>query len=141
MSSHRKRAEDDSSMHVFSTYEIMYESLESSPKERYRDVVELLHIFSFFHFQNIRFDVLLSAAINPLKEEIQQKEDDEKERQLQKKLAKPPRKPWIMFLRELRAFVNMKLATPLPLPNILRNHDGLVLDDLEDEVEVRLRHA
>ncbi|KAK8046223.1 hypothetical protein PG996_014287 [Apiospora saccharicola] len=139
--SHKKRAEDDSSMHVFSTYEILYESLESSSKERYRDAVELLHIFSFFHFQNIRFDVLLSAAINPLKEEIQQKEDDEKERQLLTKLAKPPQKPWIMFLRELRAFINMKLATPLPLPNILRNHDRLGLDDLEDEVEVRLRHA
>jgi tetratricopeptide (TPR) repeat protein len=138
----RKRFEDDNnSMNVFSTYEILYESLESSPKEKYQDAVEMLHVFSYFHFQNIRLDVLISSAINPLREEEQQREDDRQEKELQKKLAKPPRKPWIMFFRELRAFVNGKLATPLPMPGVLKNRDRLGLSALEDEVQVRLRHA
>lgn len=141
-SGERKDMENENdNINVFSTYEILYESLESSSKEKYRDAVELLHVFSFFHFQNIRFDVLVSSAINPLKEEEQQREDGKKEEELRKKLAKPPRKSWIMFIRELRAFVYGKLATPLPLPGVLRNRDGLDLNALEDEVHVRLRHA
>ncbi|RYC54038.1 hypothetical protein CHU98_g12170 [Xylaria longipes] len=141
-SEERNRTEDDSSsLNVFSTYEILYESLEKSEKEKYKDAVELLHVFSYFHFQNIRLDILISSAINPLKEEQERKDDERRQRQLYRKLAKPPRKPWIMFLKELRAFVNSKLATPIPLPAVLRNRDNLSLSALEDEVEVRLRHA
>jgi hypothetical protein len=44
-----------------------------------------------------------------------------------------------MFLRELRAFVNGKFATPVPIPEILRNHLGL--SALKDEVQDRLRLA
>ncbi|KAI0458406.1 hypothetical protein F5B21DRAFT_26245 [Xylaria acuta] len=138
---HGRTEDDNSSLNVFSTYEILYESLEKSEKEKYKDAVELLHVFSFFHFQNIRLDILISSATNPLKEEQQRKQDERQQRELHKKLAKPPRKPWAMFLRELRAFVNSKLATPMPLPAVLRNRDNLSLSDLEDEVEVRLRHA
>ncbi|KAI0476933.1 hypothetical protein F4859DRAFT_521523 [Xylaria cf. heliscus] len=141
-SEERKRTDDDStSLNVFSTYEILYESLESSAKEKCKDAVELLHVFSFFHFQNIRLDILISATTNPQKEEQQRKEDERQERELHKKLAKPPRRPWIMFLRELRVFLNTKLATPTPLPAILRNRDRLSLSAFEDEVKVRLRHA
>ncbi|KAI1262302.1 hypothetical protein F5Y18DRAFT_397927 [Xylariaceae sp. FL1019] len=140
----RKRLDDDSdSLNVFSTYEILYESLESSQKERYQDAVELLHVFSFFHFQNIRLDVLIGSATNYLKEELQQKEDEKQQRELYKRLSKPPRQPWMMFFRELRAFLNNNslTTTPIPLPVVLRNPTRLGLGDLEIEVEVRLRHA
>ncbi|KAI1174964.1 hypothetical protein F4777DRAFT_588826 [Nemania sp. FL0916] len=138
----RKRVEDDSnSLNVFSTYEILYESLVSSQEEKYKDAVELLHVFSFFHFQNIRLDTLISAATNPLREERQRKDDEILERELHKKLTKKPRKPWSMFLRELRALANNKLASPIPLPAVLRNPDGLGLNALEDEADVRLRYA
>ncbi|KAI1285627.1 hypothetical protein F5Y03DRAFT_407018 [Xylaria venustula] len=141
-SKERKREDDDSSsLSVFSTYEILYESLESSTKEKYKDAVELLHIFSFFHFQNIRLDTLISSATNLVKEEQQRRDDDQKQAELCMKLSKPPRKPWIMFLRELRAFLNSKIATPTPLPNVLRNRDGLNLCDLEEDIGVRLGHA
>ncbi|KAI1357978.1 hypothetical protein F5Y08DRAFT_131670 [Xylaria arbuscula] len=141
-SEERARAdEDNSSLNVFSTYEILYESLEASTKEKYKDAVELLHIFSFFHFQNIRLDILIGAATNHMKEERQWQEDEKIQRELCKKLSNPPRKPWLMFLRELRAFLSNKLATPTPLPAILRNPDGLGLNALETDVEVRLRHA
>ncbi|XXH01638.1 short-chain alcohol dehydrogenase [Hypoxylon texense] len=132
---------DDNSINVFSTYEVLYESLELSPKQKCKDAVELLHVFSFFHFQNIRLDVLISAAVNPLKEEAQQRKDEEREKELYGKLATPPRKPWLMFLRELREFVDGKFSTPAPLPNVLRNRDGLNLSELEVEVKDRLRYA
>lgn len=137
-----KRIDDDNnSMNVFSTYEILYESLESSAKEKCQDAVELLHVFSYFHFQNIRLDALISCALNPLKEEEQQREDERQDRELQKKLARPPRQPWIMFFRELRALVSGKLTTPIPVLRILKNPDRLSLSALEDEVHVRLRLA
>ncbi|KAK3346014.1 hypothetical protein B0T25DRAFT_612183 [Lasiosphaeria hispida] len=132
---------DANSISVFSTYEILYESLQSSTKEKCQDAVELLHVFSYFHFQNIRLDVLINSAINPLREEEQQKMDDMQDRETQKKLAKPPRKPWAMVFRELRAFLNGKLSGPAPMPGVLRNRDGFGLMALEDEVNVRLRHA
>jgi len=138
----RPRIDDeDSSMNVFTTYEILYESLVSSPKEKYQDAVELLHVFSYFHFQNIRLDTLISSAINSLKEEDQQKEDGKREKEVVKKLAKRPRKPWIMLFREIKAELNWRLAIPAPMPGVLRNRDRLGIGDLEDEVQVRLRHA
>jgi tetratricopeptide (TPR) repeat protein len=129
------------SINVFSTYEILYESLQSSPKQPYQDAVELLHVFSYFHFQNIRLDILISAATNPLKEEEQQRKDEKHMETVLKKLEKPPRKPWLMFLRELRAFVKIQLATPMPLPSMLRNRYRDSLSAFEDEVQVRLREA
>jgi len=136
-----KTQEDAHSINVFSTYEILYESLQSSPKESYKDAIELLHVFSYFHFQNIRLDVLIRSATNPLIEEEQQRQDDKKMEEVLKKLQKPPKKPWIMFFRELRAFAKMQVATPMPLPAVLKNRDRLGLSALEDEVEVRLRQA
>jgi tetratricopeptide (TPR) repeat protein len=133
--------EDKHSINVFSTYEILYESLQSSRKSSYRDAVELLHVFSFFHFQNIRLDTLISSATNSLKEEEQQRNDERDMKLVLEKLEKPPRTPWPMFLREIRAFVRMKMATPTPMPSVLRNPDRLGLNALEDEIHVRLREA
>lgn len=137
----KKRVDDDSSFTVFSTYEILHRNLEESPRGKCQDAVELLHVFSIFHFQNIRLDVLINAAINPLKEEQQQREDSEQERELHSKFQSPKHKPWGMFFRELRAYFTSQMATPPPWPGVLRNRDNLGLEDLEDEVEDRLRTA
>lgn len=137
----KKRVDDDSSFTVFSTYEILHRNLEESPREKCQDAVELLHVFSFFHFQNVRLDVLINAAINPLKEEQQQREDSEQERELHSKFQSPKHKPWGMFFRELRALFTSQMTTPPPWPGVLRNRDNLGLEDLEDEVEDRLRTA
>lgn len=147
--------DEDTSFNVFSTYEVLYESLEKAPQTKFRDAVELLHIFSFFHFQNISPDVLVKAATNPLKEENEQRQtaaagDADATAQRQQttmankaaKANKAPPKPWSMFLRELRVFAIIKLATgPTPLPNVLRNPDRLGVDTLERIVRVRLRNA
>lgn len=133
--------EDKHSINVFSTYEILYESLQSSRKASYQDAVELLHVFSYFHFQNIRLDTLINSAINPFREEKQQNEDAREMNLILGKLERPPRMPWTMFLREVRAFIRMKTATPTPMPRVLRNWDQLGMHAFEDEVHVRLREA
>ncbi|KAL1890344.1 hypothetical protein Sste5346_008346 [Sporothrix stenoceras] len=90
-------------------------------------------------------DVLVKAATNPLKEENEQNAADAAQRRqttLAAKGIKTPAKPWSIFLRELRVFAIMKLATgPTPLPNVLRNPDRLGVDILERIVRVRLRNA
>lgn len=137
----RQPDDEDSSMNIFSTYEILYESLESSKKRECQDAVELLHIFSFFHFQNIRFDILLNAATNPLREQEQQERNDSLEAGILKKMKRPPRKPWGMFLRELRAVVSGKMTGPTPLPHMLRNPENLDMESLAEDVDYRLRRA
>src|SRR6185295_1387708 len=77
--------EDSDSMNVFSSYEILYQSLQSSQEQSFQDAVELLHLFSYLHFQNIRIDILISATINPLIEAKHQEKEERQERELQKK--------------------------------------------------------
>ena len=133
--------EDSDTMNVFSSYEILYQSLEASSEERFQDAAELLYVFSYFHFQNIRLDFLLSAAINPYKE-ADQKENEAKENTLlQNKLPKPKPKPWSVWHRELIFGLKGFLETPPPLPAALKNSENLPQSVFEDEVHIRLSEA
>ena len=133
--------EDSDKMNIFSSYEILHQSLEASPDERFQDAVELLHVFSYFHFQNIRLDVLLSAALNPFKETEQREKEMREDAALQKKLPKSKPKSWSMWLREIGLVLKGYLDSPPPLPAALKNPDHLTQGVFEDEVHVRLSEA
>ncbi|KAK2861409.1 hypothetical protein FQN49_004223, partial [Arthroderma sp. PD_2] len=60
--------EHTSKMSVYSSYEIIYIGLESKNDRQSRDALDLLKIFSFFHWENIEFDIIKTAAINPRRE-------------------------------------------------------------------------
>ncbi|KAJ5133888.1 Tetratricopeptide-like helical [Penicillium atrosanguineum] len=60
--------EDWSDMVVYSSYEMIYIRLENKADERSRDALELLKVFSFFHWENIEFDLIKTAAMNPRRE-------------------------------------------------------------------------
>ena len=73
-------AEDEDAESIFGTYEILYESLEIAATGRgglhqgrelqsYQDAMQLLQVFSYMHFQNIRLDMLVCAAVNPIQEQ------------------------------------------------------------------------
>ena len=142
LSRNRKDFEEDGDkMNIFSSYEILHQSLEASPEERFQDAVELLHVFSYFHFQNIRLDILLSAALNPIKETEQREKEATEDASLQKKLPKPKPKPWSTWLREIGLVLKGYLDTPPPLPAALKNPDRLPQGVFEDEVHVRLSEA
>ena len=137
----RRSKEDDGSMAVFSTYEILYRSLAASHERECQDAIELLHVFSYFHFQNIRLDILINAAINPFREADQKQKDSENEQALHKKLARPPRKTWSTWLRELSLVLGTYSDTPPPLPTALKNANAAGQKEFEDEVHIRLSEA
>ncbi|KAF2430668.1 hypothetical protein EJ08DRAFT_697146 [Tothia fuscella] len=133
--------EDSDSISVFSTYEILYQSLQSSQEERFRDAVELLHVFSFLHFQNIRLDILLNASTNPFKEAQQREKDAKEDQALQRKITNRKPKSWGTWLRELSVGLARCMDTPPPLPAVLKNSDGLKQSVFENEVHIRLSEA
>jgi tetratricopeptide (TPR) repeat protein len=129
----------DDNMNVFSSYEILYESLSSSETQRFQDAVELLHVFSYLHFQNIRLDIFIKAAINPMKEAKNMEKDVREAEELQKGLAKLRRRTWSTWIREQVLRVGQYLDTPPPLPAALKNLDpGLSESNVENEVHDRL---
>ncbi|KAL2135287.1 hypothetical protein VTI74DRAFT_9167 [Chaetomium olivicolor] len=142
VSGRRQHAEDeDNSMTVFSSYEILYQSLELSQKECFQDAVELLNVFSYFHCQNIRLDILILATTNPLREAAErEREAKEEALQLHASNQGKPRS-WLQILREWVAHLAGYLDTPPPIPAALRNPDGLTGSILEGEVHVRLTEA
>lgn len=141
-SKEKKSAEDDiERMNIFSSYEILYQSMLSSQDERFQDAIELLHVFSYMHFQNIRLDIFIGAAINPLEEAEQRKKEAIEDKTLQKKLKDPKPKTWSMWLRELRYGLKMYLDTPPPLPSALKHPAGLTQSEFKDDVHNRLSDA
>ncbi|KAF2096176.1 hypothetical protein NA57DRAFT_78947 [Rhizodiscina lignyota] len=151
-SQHRKRSnEDDHSMNVFSSYEILYQSLESSHLQSYQDAVELLHLFSYLHFQNIRLDIFINAANNPsIEADYTKKEAIELQNNLAKlrKRAKANHESrtvrsisWSKWLRTLVHQVLRHFDTPALLPAILKCPDGLDAETFREEIQDRLNMA
>ncbi|KAM7208047.1 hypothetical protein V8F20_001593 [Naviculisporaceae sp. PSN 640] len=141
--SRSRRVLDEDNINVFASYELLYESLLKigSEEQRFQDAVELLHVFSYFHFQNIRLDILINAAVVPLKESDLREADAKELEALLRKLSRTPRKSWSLCLRELAFALRRYLDTTPPLPSALRNVDGLSREAFEDEVHVRLGAA
>ena len=133
--------EDSEGMNVFSTYEILYQSMQSLQEERFQDAIELLHVSSYMHFQNIRLDVLTSAAMNPLKEAAQREKEAKEDKELGEKQSKARAKTWSMWFREVKLGMRIYLDTPPPLPAALKRPAGLTQSAFEDEVHVRLSEA
>lgn len=137
----RRIQEDDDSMNVFSSYEILYRSLEASGNQKFEDAIELLQLFSYFHHQNIRVDVLVYAATNPLKEEKAREEEAKADEEIQRRIPDSVKKTWSTWLRELLIRFARHLDSPPPLPAALKNTDCLTPAHFEDEVNDRLRIA
>ncbi|KAK0630686.1 hypothetical protein B0T17DRAFT_487610, partial [Bombardia bombarda] len=141
---HRIKEEVDS-MNVFSSYEILYHSLEMSQEECFQDAIELLNLFSYLHFQNIRLDVLILAATSPLREARHRENAAKEEEELmRRKLGKHISKSWYQWLRDqLVGVVGYIYPPPLipALPMALQNTHGLSESAFEGEVHVRLSEA
>ncbi|KAJ5569877.1 tetratricopeptide repeat domain-containing protein [Penicillium hispanicum] len=66
-------------MSALATYELSYRGIEQKGTEESGDAIQLLKMFSFFYFKNIRFDILEKAVSNCQKEKQQQEEADQEE--------------------------------------------------------------
>lgn len=106
---------------VYSSYEITFRGLQDRRTQASEDAVELLKLFSFFHRQNIRVDVLIQAATNPRIETREQK----KQQQIQS-ISNPTPKAWTQTAKDLARSLYMLMMrigeTPV-LPKVLRDSE------------------
>lgn len=84
--------EEESTMHVYSSYEIIYLGLEAKKTQTSQDAIELLKVFSFLHYENIRVKFMTAAAMNPRREQEAQKNQGPEEEPLRPK-------PWSQQLK------------------------------------------
>jgi tetratricopeptide (TPR) repeat protein len=119
--SHGYENEHNSDMSVYSSYEIIYVGLERKDDHQSRDALELLKIFSFFHWENIEFEFITNAALNPRRE----REDTRtRQRAAIPVLVQPKQKKWTKALRGWAAAVIETLTRPgATLPALLRDED------------------
>ncbi|KAI1108264.1 hypothetical protein F5Y14DRAFT_436850 [Nemania sp. NC0429] len=135
---------DKESMNVFGSYEILHQSLIGAARkeERFRDALQLLHIFSYMHFQNIRLDILVQAAVAPLREATAVEAGQRQEAILLRKLGiVTPPQSWRAWLQDLARSIVARFATPVVLPEALKNLDNLDAEELEKDIRRRLREA
>lgn len=67
---------DEDYMSAHTTYEVSYRGIEGKGTESSEDAIQLLKMLSFFHFKNIRFDILTNAIVNCEIEKVQQEKAD-----------------------------------------------------------------
>jgi tetratricopeptide (TPR) repeat protein len=128
-------------MNVFSSYEILYQSLESSEEQSFQDAIELLQVISYFHFQNVRLDIFIYAATNTLKEAEGLNKQAKEEEELKRRLSLVKRKSWSGWLTELALHFIRYIDTPPALPSALKNPYNLTIAKFEEEVQDRTRAA
>ncbi|MCJ1248161.1 hypothetical protein MMC30_005378 [Trapelia coarctata] len=130
-----EQAEHDKVDNVYSSIEMNYTRFKDKRGEAASDAVELLNLFSFFHCENIRVDILTQAAKNP---SIQRNADELEKQKPRMVTSTSKHTPWA------KTFNNMKFAV---LASLFRDRSGPVLprvlrdSDLEPFDEDRLRDA
>ncbi|KAK6431101.1 hypothetical protein LTR95_012742, partial [Oleoguttula sp. CCFEE 5521] len=138
---------NDEEISAFGSSEILYQSLVGGAAQdsRYQHALELLEMFSYMHFNDIRLDVLVHSAIGPLQEARTMSDRQSKEDQLVRHLNLPlPRPTWGAWATELlrSASRSKLLVTPLIIPALLKNRLNLVDDEeLREVISTGLRQA
>ena len=135
ISSHQ--GDETLNMNVYSSYEIIYLGLEAKETEEAKDAVELLKLFSFFHCENIRIDILMKAATNPTTEREAQEKEQEREKSV-KSASKP--KTWAQTVGDVKfallAFLLKDRSAPV-LPDVLRDMEVAPFDSLRLRVALK----
>lgn len=138
-----RRVEDEDNMAAFGSYEILFQSLEGAAmeSEKFGDALQILQVFSYMHFQNIRLDTFIHAAVNPLRESVEAAEQQRKEDELVRRLGLHARLSWRAWIQDILRRISARLALPPVLPEALKNPEDLDADELKSEVDARVRQA
>ena len=134
----------DENAAIYSSYELIHDSLLAKRTQASEDALDLLKIFSFFHRQRIRIDIFLRAATNPKEEknaELTERREQERGERIGErfKSSSRPRLTWKQTFKrmgiETFSFL-LRISSRPVLPRFL-------CDNLESGVfdEVRLRQA
>ena len=135
--------EDPEYMEVYASYEIVFSGLEKSNLRRYRDAVQLLKLFSFFHHENISFHILVAAIEHP---KIERENEAEEAQKLLDQALESCNDAWHFDYWRIRLsnmcmpFLNkqLELLYSTILPTFLRDAEPLPAND---HCIVRLREA
>ncbi|KAJ6078636.1 tetratricopeptide repeat domain-containing protein [Penicillium canescens] len=101
---------EEGHMKAHVTFEIMYNGIEKQNPESSRDAIQLLKMFSFFHCENIRRDVLEKAIYNRKIEKEQDQYQDPEEGKRPSTWAKKGNELFFAFL----AFIMQDRPPTLP---------------------------
>ncbi|KAL4971289.1 tetratricopeptide repeat domain-containing protein [Aspergillus desertorum] len=131
---HRSSQETQvSDLTVWSSYEMIYVGLRNKTDQRSRDALELITMFSFFYWENIDYDMIKAAAMNPRREQEDARAKVRAERLNPIHLAP---KTWTVWFRDWVMALLAPLTKPcVTLPAVLRDEDDIPFD------EDRLRSA
>ncbi|KAL8856665.1 MAG: hypothetical protein Q9178_006732 [Gyalolechia marmorata] len=127
----------DANAAIYSSYELIHDGLVAKGTRASEDALDLLKIFSFFHRQRIRVDIILQAAGNPKLEKLERERQAQDERLINNRsrqrltLAKTLQK----YCFDILAFL-VELGYRPVLPRILMDMDDSIAFD-----ELRLRAA
>jgi hypothetical protein len=142
LSAYNQDLEDEQSMSIFGTYEMLIQSLvgKATKNKIYEEALELLQMFAYMHFQNIRLDVLIQSTVAPLRESRDtMKLKTQEEARLRKLGLETPRQSWSSWLRDVVRSVlsNRRIATPEVLPEALKDYGDQKKPHEMDDEELR----
>ena len=89
----------DTNATIYSTYELIYESISTRNTQASEDALELLKIFPFLHRQRIRLDIFLRAASNPKAELLDGRVREQEEKSFGTRST--PKLTWAQALKNL----------------------------------------
>ncbi|KAK8140421.1 kinesin light chain [Apiospora sp. TS-2023a] len=129
-------------MSVYATFELMLRQLEdtATDKDTVSDALQLLQIFSFMHFDNIRFDMLLNASFHPLREKEEQDRLQARENEIVNRLGLQT-EPVQPYLKSSISKLAARCFLPALLPDMLKSPSSFDILDLKGKVSKRLRNA
>ncbi|KAK1476161.1 hypothetical protein CCUS01_05265 [Colletotrichum cuscutae] len=134
--------DDNDNMSVFASFELLtFSQLNRSSDESFTDAIQLLQIFSFLDPQNIKVELLVQAALNPLREVTERSEGQKQEAEILQRLGLKNRTSWTEVVqRAIQAASSLSDFPPI-LPEALKNPRNLDVDDLRDQVKYRVENA
>lgn len=120
-------------MNVYSSYEIIFRGLETTDSTATQDAVQLLKTFSFFSYEDLRIDLLLTAVKHPKlhlahveKESVENKAD-----------VPPKPRSWSQTIRDwaIWIFTSLEKEEVPILPALLREEEDEASDRLADALD------
>lgn len=129
---------------VFASFELLtirHLEVASRDEEEFSDALQLLQIFSFMHFRNIRVDFLMKAAMNPMLEKDAQKKALADEDAVLRRLGiSKPSTIGDNLRQAVQTLVEQMSFGPV-LPNLMRGRERLHQDDFKDQLRTRVHVA
>ena len=115
---------------IFATYELLYKDLVETNTSESANAIELLHMFAYFHRENIREEILLKAARNPL---LEKRARESKSQHIENNFD---RVTISRMFKDIYVYLFKMTRGPSVVPHILRD-----IDNLEDIHEDQIRAA